>query len=61
MNQILKEEAFFLNQKHGDIHSFVLDDDQDQLLNKLLTINNMTSIDRENYTKHISYCIRNLG
>ncbi|CAD8065192.1 unnamed protein product [Paramecium sonneborni] len=61
MNQILKEEAFFLNQKQGDIHSFILDDDQDQLLNKLLNIHKMTNIDKENYTKHISYCVRNLG
>ncbi|CAK91467.1 unnamed protein product (macronuclear) [Paramecium tetraurelia] len=61
MNQILKEEAFFLNQKQGDIHSFVLDDDQDQLLNKLLNVHKMTNIDKENYTKHISYCVRNLG
>ncbi|CAD8147535.1 unnamed protein product [Paramecium octaurelia] len=61
MNQILKEEAFFLNQKQGDIHSFVLDDDQEQLLNKLSNIHKMTNIDKENYTKHISYCVRNLG
>lgn len=27
MNQILKEEAFFVNQKQGDIHSFILDED----------------------------------
>lgn len=41
MKQILKEEAYFVNQRKGDLHSFVLDDDQDQLLQKLLNIQRM--------------------
>lgn len=61
MNQILKEEAFFVNQKQGDIHSFILDEDLQQLQDKLNNINRLNSIDRENYTKHISYCIKYLG
>ena len=38
MNQILNEEAFFVKQKQGNMHTFIMDDDKNILLEKLLSL-----------------------